>query len=353
MITIRLIIVDDEPTAIEVLINHLQSEPHIMIDRVFNRISDVWRYEALHQADVILLDIRVYNGNGIDLARQLKAVYPNIQIIFVTAHDQYAVDAFELEAIDYLLKPIRKERLLLALRKVKEQAINSVMCSVHTLGSTYVLTHQQVLVKWRTRKVKELFYYLWYAERPMLNSVIAEQLWPHLGRDKAMSNLHTTVYQLRKMIIEYELTGDVLHINNHYALQMNVASDCQQVKQLLAKETWTETDILALLKHYHGDFLMDEDYDWAGNERIHLRQQVTDVLLQQYSLYSGTTAVICLQKLLELDGYNITYIEGLIKVLLTQNNRKQAYQIFQQYDEKLQEIGQQLPVSLLETITHF
>ena len=89
------------------------------------------------------------------------------------------------------------------------------MCSVHTLGSTYVLTHQQVLVKWRTRKVKELFYYLWYAERPMLNSVIAEQLWPHLGRDKAMSNLHTTVYQLRKMIIEYELTGDVLHINNH------------------------------------------------------------------------------------------------------------------------------------------
>ena len=96
MITIRLIIVDDESTAIEVLINHLQSEPHIMIDRVFNRISDVWRYEALHQADVILLDIRVYNGNGIDLARQLKAVYPNIQIIFVTAHDQYAVDAFEL-----------------------------------------------------------------------------------------------------------------------------------------------------------------------------------------------------------------------------------------------------------------
>lgn len=71
------------------------------------------------QADVVLLDIRMPGIDGMDVARRLGALPRPPAIVFVTAYDAHAVTAFELEARDYLLKPVRLERLVEALRKVR------------------------------------------------------------------------------------------------------------------------------------------------------------------------------------------------------------------------------------------
>jgi len=73
-----------------------------------------------HSADVALVDIRMPRLDGIGLAQQLAARPGGPAVIFVTAYDQYAVRAFELSAIDYLLKPVRAQRLLEALRKLPQ-----------------------------------------------------------------------------------------------------------------------------------------------------------------------------------------------------------------------------------------
>ncbi len=72
------------------------------------------------QVDVVLVDIRMPRMDGIELARHLAALEPPPAVIFVTAFDAYAVRAFELNAIDYLLKPVRARRLLTALQKVRQ-----------------------------------------------------------------------------------------------------------------------------------------------------------------------------------------------------------------------------------------
>jgi two-component system response regulator AlgR len=68
-------------------------------------------------AEVVLLDIQMPGMSGLEVARHLGRLERPPRIIFVTAHDRHAVDAFELNALDYLLKPVRAERLAAALRK--------------------------------------------------------------------------------------------------------------------------------------------------------------------------------------------------------------------------------------------
>jgi two-component system, LytTR family, response regulator AlgR len=68
-------------------------------------------------AEVVLLDIQMPGMNGLEVARHLSRLDTPPRIVFVTAHDRHAVEAFELNALDYLLKPVRAERLAAALRK--------------------------------------------------------------------------------------------------------------------------------------------------------------------------------------------------------------------------------------------
>jgi two-component system response regulator AlgR len=77
-----------------------------------------------HRADVVLIDIHMPGADGLALARALRTLAPPA-LIFVTAHAEHAVEAFELEAVDYLTKPVRLERLQQALQKV-ERTIKSL-----------------------------------------------------------------------------------------------------------------------------------------------------------------------------------------------------------------------------------
>jgi two-component system response regulator AlgR len=84
-----------------------------------NGLEVLDRLPAL-QPDVLLLDINMPGMSGLELARHLAPLEAGPAIIFVTAHDAHAVDAFELNALDYLLKPVRSARLAAALRKVQQ-----------------------------------------------------------------------------------------------------------------------------------------------------------------------------------------------------------------------------------------
>ncbi|WP_372016510.1 LytR/AlgR family response regulator transcription factor [Pseudoxanthomonas sp. 10H] len=77
---------------------------------------------AEHKPDVAFLDIRMPGLTGIEVAAALADVSPRTQVVFVTAYDQYAIDAFEKGAVDYLLKPISRERLQATVQRVQARA---------------------------------------------------------------------------------------------------------------------------------------------------------------------------------------------------------------------------------------
>jgi two-component system response regulator AlgR len=118
-------IVDDETPArarLRVLLSEIAGEaPNAVAFEAANGMIALDALDA-HPADVLLVDIRMPKMGGIELARHLLRSEKSPAIIFVTAYDTYAVEAFELNAIDYLMKPVRAQRLLAALQKVRKQA---------------------------------------------------------------------------------------------------------------------------------------------------------------------------------------------------------------------------------------
>lgn len=126
MSSVRLLntlIVDDEPAAIEGLRLRLEAFPQIRVIGEANSVAEAITLINVQTPDLIFLDIEMPEQSGFDLIRQLQ---PELcpAIVFVTAFHQHAVKAFEVRALDYLLKPVKMERLAEAITRVSELTSN-------------------------------------------------------------------------------------------------------------------------------------------------------------------------------------------------------------------------------------
>jgi len=112
---IKCVIVDDEPLAQDVLENYIARRTDLLLVSKCNNALDAFNVLHTQQVDLILLDIQMPAINGIDFIRSLKNPP---RVIFTTAFADYAVNGFELDAVDYLLKPISSERFDKAINKL-------------------------------------------------------------------------------------------------------------------------------------------------------------------------------------------------------------------------------------------
>ncbi len=126
---LRLLLVDDEAPArarLRDLLGDISADvPSIVVAEAADGFAALERAQA-EDLDVALIDIRMPGMDGVELARHLARLPNTPAVIFVTAFDQYAVQAFELAALDYLVKPVRAARLADALRKARRRADDAV-----------------------------------------------------------------------------------------------------------------------------------------------------------------------------------------------------------------------------------
>ncbi len=124
----KIIIIDDEPLARSLIVEYLQHHPSIQIvaecDNGFQGLKAI----AQHKPDLIFLDIQMPKINGFEMLELLDTA-PSV--IFTTAFDEYAIKAFEANAIDYLLKPFSKERFDSAVEKWMSKTLNSSADTTH------------------------------------------------------------------------------------------------------------------------------------------------------------------------------------------------------------------------------
>lgn len=118
--TIRCIIVDDEPVAREILENHLLKIERIKIVGLCKSAVEAFNAINKEKVDLIFLDINMPEISGLSFARSINK---ETKIIFTTAYREYAIDGFDLQAVDYLLKPISFERLLQSVNKYLNENI--------------------------------------------------------------------------------------------------------------------------------------------------------------------------------------------------------------------------------------
>jgi len=114
---IKAIAIDDEPLALKVVENFCESVDFIDLQKTFTKPTEALKYLERYPVDLLFLDINMPSLSGIEFYKQLKQ---QTMVIFTTAHIEYAVEGFNLNAIDYLLKPYTPERFKQAVNKAKE-----------------------------------------------------------------------------------------------------------------------------------------------------------------------------------------------------------------------------------------
>src|SRR5918999_5556399 len=117
---LRVMVVDDEPLAVERLQLLLARCPDTTVVGTANEGEAALRIAEAVTPDLVLLDIAMPGMDGIDVARALSDSAIDPAVVFVTAFDNFAVAAFDVAAIDYLMKPVQPDRLERALDRVRE-----------------------------------------------------------------------------------------------------------------------------------------------------------------------------------------------------------------------------------------
>lgn len=142
----KILIVDDEKPARERLMRLIEGMPdHKVVAEAANGVEAIKKYDET-EADIVLMDIRMPHMDGMEAAAHLSEQDQPPAIIFTTAYSDHALKAFESHAVDYLLKPIRKERLkeaLNATQRVTRAQLNKVAKSTNQPGRTHICVRQR------------------------------------------------------------------------------------------------------------------------------------------------------------------------------------------------------------------
>jgi DNA-binding LytR/AlgR family response regulator len=177
---IRCLLVDDEPLALEVLQSHISNSNGLEVAGICKNALEA--LDILHekQVDLIFLDIKMPTLLGTDF---LKSLSNPPKVIFVTAYREFAMDGFELDAIDYLLKPVSFEKFLKAVSKVKR-----------LMGHDYIIQAEE------SRKNPEAFVYM-KVDKSMQKVFVNEILYVESRRDYVKVFLSTGKSFLAKQSI--------------------------------------------------------------------------------------------------------------------------------------------------------
>lgn len=143
----RCIIVDDEPLAQQVIAKHVSRTPQLELVQICRNAVEAFKVLHREKIDLIFLDIRMPSINGMDFLRSLNN--PPI-VIFTTAYAEYALQSYELEAVDYLLKPVTYERFEKSIQKLLKNAAPELPSHkdylfIKTSGKILKILHKEIL----------------------------------------------------------------------------------------------------------------------------------------------------------------------------------------------------------------
>ena len=145
---IKCLIIDDEPLAVNVIKNYLQKIEDMELTATFNNAIDGLNFLKHHQVDIIFLDINMPVLDGINFIKSLKA--PPL-IIITSAYTEYAVETYNLDALDYLVKPIEFPRFMNALNKVYRRM------NINQPTSETSKSRPYIFIKIDKKKMKKVF----------------------------------------------------------------------------------------------------------------------------------------------------------------------------------------------------
>lgn len=350
----RAILVDDEQSSLDVLEICLCEIGEVtIVGQYTNPLKAINAIET-EQVDVVFLDIQMPGLMGLDVARKIKIKAPHVFIIFITAYTDYAIEAFEVNSVDYLLKPFTIERLEQSIKRVRENLVNKQTQHIQNnqpiiqcLGGFFIrLPHENNrLLPWKTNKEKELCAFLiHHASTPIETDVIIDALWPESNIEKAKTYLYTCLSYLRKTLEKNNINAHISRVGKGYLLSINnVTIDTTKfieiTDRLLSEEQLTEQLFQEMCSLYKGEYLERCDFDWAISKKEELQARYIRVLRSAYQCFkdSGNLSLAAdsLHQVINILPNSENDAQQLIKLYCSIGMKTEAVKVYQQIEHEM------------------
>jgi two-component system LytT family response regulator len=322
------------------------------------------------QPEVVFLDIHMPEIDGLMTALQIQKSVPSVEIVFVTAYDKFAFQAFDLHALDYIMKPLQHERVTKTIHRLQTRknsnykdelkAYPTAICCMQNIH-IQLPGKKQTAMKWRTAKAQELFAFLLHNRGQLVNrDVLLELLWPNFEASRGSTQLYTTIYHIRQTLNSCQATGVSItseKLIEGYRLEIGTLKiDTEewerQLNYLGVPDHHNVYHHEQLLDMYKGDYLGEYNYLWAEPERERLRrmwvshaQNLSQFYIMNKKLYAAVKVNELIQKLYPL--FEECYFM-LMKLYDALSNREA---VVEQYNLLTRTLDQELECSPNDRIT--
>lgn len=332
---LRVILIDDENPALDEMSYILGQYPDVEIVGRYQQAEQALEELPAKKPDAAFVDIGMPSGNGIRLMEKIREQNSRMRIVFVTAYPEYALEAYHVFPLDYIVKPVDEERFSKTMAHLREElsACGEPAVSARTdsrfrircFGEFDVYFEEKnglkQQMKFATRQARALFLYLLTcdgreAAKPELTDVLFKGMEPR----KAANLLYVSVHSLRRSLADISAARHDVCIHQKYRLDVpegvcDYLDFIQFVSQFDSAEFRVDGENIKkaarISRLYTGNLFDRETYDWLEPMRLHAEQGMERLLLSMAQFYfQSHKAHDCEKTLLRLLRVNPFSFEG-------------------------------------------
>lgn len=370
---LKAIAVDDELAALKWLNEVVKQTDKIKMLGSFLKSQEAIAFLKENEVDIVFLDIEMPIINGLELSESIFELKPAIDVIFITAYDKYALEAFKTHAIGYLLKPVDQEDIIrqtdaiLKKRTARLEESASSGLDVICLGKFLCVPggSKNKALQWRTAKAEELFALLVHNQGEVVSRErILDALWPDMELGKSTKNLYATWYYIRDMLRENGF-GDILSRSRcGYKIKVqdiwcDMLEFVKNIEALKTNSGGTHRGLLEKTEQlYNGTYLGDRSYEWSGNLRVWIDGEYEKLIYSLAMDYRSSNEFDkereVLKRLIYFNPYADEAYRLLIALSLRQNDYATARGYYKKYEKLLSdELGISTPSHIMQMMKNF
>lgn len=352
----KVILIDDEK-AMHFIMNKLLAKiTTIEVVGEFYDTASASLFVPQHEVDLAFVDINMPGESGLHFARRMAEEQPHLHIVFVTSNKDFALDAFDLFALDYIVKPVSLNRLEKTVNKaisinrnddLGTQNRMSNQLSVYVLGGLEAHSKRNGNVKFISRKSAELFgYLLLHRGRMVSRNKITADVFDGMPLKNAETYLNTAVYQLRKSLEPHGYKHIVKSDNEGYGLEVaEIYIDSmefeKQVTLIASIGTSNINKAIEIEQLYRGELFGEKAYFWSLND-VERLSQLHSLFVKQLGeklLHANDSrgAIRLLNKLLSFNELDEDTVNLLMMAFTAQNDYFALTRLYENYVKMLQE----------------
>jgi len=352
---IKAIVVDDEALTTEYICRLLRNAG-VEVQGYTNPYEAIENVN-IQKPDVLFLDIEMPEMNGLELAERVYASGYECEIVFITAYSQYAIDAFEVNALDYLLKPIMSEALNRSIERVKKRRSVASYSKVSSTNKKIIISlfgnmslyvgEEKKPIRWMTAKSAEIFAFMLLQkdEKEVSKWKLMEAIWPQKDKEKADINIRSTISRLNKTLRENAIEISLISTGKGYTLHIketDIEIDAFNLENMVFSSTKINDENVeyyeGVLSSYKGMILEEFNSYWCYAIRESYHRYFTNGAQKLIKYYESIDAeplkiLNIIELIIKYEPYDEKIRENALRLHYRIGGKKSAEKYYIEYYE--------------------